>query len=196
MSTLYPAARAILHQQSDHNCGDAWKKAVLRERRLCGSHAVKNASGIVCRHLAFNYSTSNVERLLLWCSSVLRKFQYIFLGGWMVKGHLECISNIKNEWWFKSISAKITLSNWCNLDFPVIVIGVLPAPAWWLFSSLAIPCFWKSKVLKKQLDVWKQSGWSGSTPLNQWASCGLFGEARFGESCGHCPNWMGFLSYY
>ena len=65
MATLYPAARAILHQQSDHNAGQAWKQAILRELRLCGPKAVKTASGIVRRHLAFNFSTSNVERLLL-----------------------------------------------------------------------------------------------------------------------------------
>jgi hypothetical protein len=63
MAGLYPIALSMMMSQ---NLGevDAWAKAILRERQLCGKHACSSATKIIVRALAWSFSTSDVERLL------------------------------------------------------------------------------------------------------------------------------------
>ena len=65
MRTLYPIALAIQKHTGESEMKLAWKAAITRERKLCGPKACVHAGEIVCRNLAFTFSTSNVERLCL-----------------------------------------------------------------------------------------------------------------------------------
>ena len=65
MRTLYPIALAIQQQTGDSDMKLAWKAAITRERKICGPKACVHAGEVVCRNLAFTFSTSNVERLYL-----------------------------------------------------------------------------------------------------------------------------------
>ena len=89
MRTLYPIARAIMNQNNDTDASTAWKNAVIRERKLLGAKgACAHAAEIIGRDLAYTFSTSNVERLLLglinsWLTSknismVFCQFQWYF----------------------------------------------------------------------------------------------------------------------
>lgn len=65
MQTLYPVACSYQKRFEDKDTSLAWKAALLRERKLCGPSACDSASEIICRQLAYSFSTSNVERLFL-----------------------------------------------------------------------------------------------------------------------------------
>ena len=65
MKSLYPIAQHILKQTGGNDHGDAWRAAILRERKLCGKDSCRDAAAVLVRHFAFNFSTSSVERLLL-----------------------------------------------------------------------------------------------------------------------------------
>ncbi len=75
MNTLHPVAQHLLKQNGGNDHGDAWRAAILRERKLCGKDSCRDTAAILVRHFAFNFSTSSVERLLL--ASIKTVFQSI-----------------------------------------------------------------------------------------------------------------------
>ena len=50
---------------NDSDDEQAWKEALIRERRLVGPGACGTAAKLLARNLALCFSTSSVERLLL-----------------------------------------------------------------------------------------------------------------------------------
>lgn len=65
MATLYPVAQALVKKEGKSQ-EQAWKCALIRERKMLGSNDALEASGsLLSRLLAFNFTTSSVERLFL-----------------------------------------------------------------------------------------------------------------------------------
>ena len=67
MRSLYPIALAVQKQTGETDPRQAWKAALVRERKLLGGGqaACEHAAEIIGRDLAYTFSTSNVERLYL-----------------------------------------------------------------------------------------------------------------------------------
>ena len=70
MAGLYPVAMTMMVSETLGEV-DAWARAILRERQLCGKHACSSATKIIVRALAWSFSTSDVERLFHGSGSFL-----------------------------------------------------------------------------------------------------------------------------
>ena len=136
MSLLYPVAAVI--NGGDPDPRPAWKQAVLREKRLCGSKACRAASKLLCRYFAFNFSTSGVERLSLalnlksiglWFSDTL--LQTSFSGHNLGKVYFNLsLNEVRSEymdvWNTKSWCQHCSFGGWAS--------GELPWACWWEHS--------------------------------------------------------------